>query len=128
MLVLIYQKKMNFKLNKILLKFTLIGTLVFFIDYSICTFLKIFIPFPISRLLSYFLATFFAWKLNSFLTFNKKSSFFIYLSGTMIAGFQNIFISLVLFRVLDNQFISIGTGCMYGLFFNYLFQKKITFK
>ena len=119
---------MNFKSKKIFLKFTVIGALVFIIDYLICLSLKNFVPFSTSRILSYFLATFFAWQLNSFLTFNEKSSFFMYLSVTIIAGIQNIFISLLIFKVLDNQFISIGLGCLYGLFFNYLFQKKITFK
>jgi putative flippase GtrA len=118
---------MSLKFYKVFLKFSLIGSLVFFIDYFICLLLQNFIVFSISRILSYFIATFFAWKFNSIVTFKKKSSFLIYLMGSIIAGIQNIFISLILFNVLDNQFISIGIGCLYGLFFNYLFQKEVTF-
>jgi putative flippase GtrA len=115
------------------IKFAFIGCFIFIIDMIFFYFLNLFFEFLLSRFISYSFATYVAYELNKKITFEKnKSSFILYYIGTSIAGIQNIFISFFLvkgtFIPQINEFYAIGIGCIYGLFFNFLFQKKITFK
>jgi len=105
----------------------------FFIDLAFFIIINKYFSFTFSRFISYSFATYFAYLLNKKFTFKKlNSSFILYYLGTLTAGIQNIFISWILtnkYLPLETSFtFAIATGCLYGLIFNFIFQKRITFR
>ncbi len=112
--------------------FLIIGLMVFLLDYvlyQIAT--TFFTPFN-ARLISYSISTWFAWRMNGRYSFpDVKGGFVKYFIGASAAGIQNIFLSIYLIHLMGSSFaidlISIGFACVYGLFFNFLFQSLITF-
>lgn len=113
--------------------FSLIGILIFIIDTNLYKIINNFLDSSlIARLLSYSIATWFAWVLNKKFTFKvKNSKFYSYYLGASIAGIQNILISFIMLIYLGdgnfNIYLSIGMGCLYGLLFNFIYQSKLTF-
>ena len=113
--------------------FLIVGGIVFLLDYSLYQFLTILCnPFN-SRLISYSISTWFAWYMNGRYSFpDAEGSFMRYFFGASIAGVQNVFISVYLIFLFGHSFlldfISIGVGCAYGLFFNFIFQSLVTFR
>lgn len=120
-------------MSKKFLIFSFIGCIIFFIDLAFFIIFNKYFNFTFSRFLSYSFATYFAYLLNKKFTFKKlNSSFIFYYLGTLTAGIQNIFISLILtnnyLSLKINFSFAIAVGCLYGLIFNFIFQNKITFK
>lgn len=122
------------KLEKIkVFQFAVIGiinTLFSLLLYTI--FIKIGFYYIVSNIISYFLSIYLAYILNSLYIFKQKYSLKKFLKfctgylGTMLCNLFLLFI-LVEYISLDkilSQIILIGIG----MFFNYYFQNKITFK
>jgi len=115
------------------LRFCSVGFLIYGIDYFFFYVMNSLYGFLPSRIISYTLATFFAYKLNSFHTFQtKKNNLIQYFMGSSLSGIQNILLSYFIAQLFLNHkefdFLFIGIGCFYGLIFNYFYQKHITFK
>lgn len=114
--------------TSVFIKFLIIGSLIFIFDYIFFIALSFFFEnFFLCRFLSYSISTFIAWKLNTKFTFLRQGSFKNYYCGSSIAGIQNIIISFLLSYYVT-YLLAIAFGCLYGLFFNFIYQKKITFK
>lgn len=113
--------------------FLIVGAMVFLLDYSLYQLVSIlFNPFN-SRLISYSISTWFAWYMNGRYSFpGAEGSFMKYFVGASIAGIQNVLISVCMIHLFGQSFIfdliSIGFGCAYGLFFNFIFQSLVTFR
>jgi putative flippase GtrA len=114
-------------------RFSLIGIVIFIIDANLYKLIiNVLDSSLVARLISYSIATWFAWTLNKKYTFKvKNSKFYNYFLGASIAGIQNILISYFILRFLGNGnfiiYLSIGIGCLYGLLFNFIYQSKLTF-
>ena len=125
--------KLNGEKSKTLKRFVIVGSFVFLIDYFLYEIYAAFFNTAISRFFSYSCSTWIAWRLNSKYTFSSKSGTFInYYLGALTAGVQNILISNWLEFFFGGgylkTFLFIAIGSIYGLFFNFTFQRRITFK
>jgi hypothetical protein len=121
------------KIINMFLKFLIIGSLVFLLDYLIYQSLIFFFSLFVARFLSYSFATWVAWRLNSKYNFaNRSGTFLNYYVGASLAGIQNVLISSALMHTYGSgymmSFLFIGLGSIYGLFFNFFMQLKITYK
>jgi putative flippase GtrA len=118
----------------LLSRFAFVGLLTFLLDLILWVVMTSLLVSALpARMLSYSIATFFAWRANQKWTFETEGrGFFSYYFGAAVAGVQNILISfLVLHFSLFSQFsglIGIAIGCVYGLVFNFLIQKNFTFR
>jgi putative flippase GtrA len=122
----------NFSL-KSFRSFLIVGAIVFLFDYILYQLLIEYLSSLNSRFISYTISTWCAWFLNLRFSFGRiKGSFVKYFFGASIAGIQNVLLSIYFVKLFGHSytfdFISIGIGCAYGLFFNFMFQSMITFR
>jgi putative flippase GtrA len=117
------------------LKFALIGSFLFIVDYTFFSIFYIYFSANSARVLSMTISAFISWILNRNFTFEDKKKkkiiqeFYYYYLITVSVAILNYSSSIYLinnFTWIPN-FISIGIACIFGAFFNFILLYKLVY-
>jgi putative flippase GtrA len=119
-----------------LIKFSLVGLMLFIVDYIFFAIFFKYFGAHISRLISMVISAFIGWHLNRNYTFNDRKKkpiireFFYYYLVVIINSTINYSISIYLIKNFTNipTFISIGSACILGSFLNFSLLDKFTYR
>lgn len=121
------------------MKFVIVGTLAFLVDWAVLAAFTHFLPWPfIGRLVSFSVATVFAWYFNATHTFNdvKQARKLVTFGRYIVTNSLGFIVNLVVYagvltftaHVQDGYLIPLAAGCLSGLVINFLCSKFIVFR
>ncbi|WP_210483751.1 GtrA family protein [Pantoea ananatis] len=117
------------------IKFCMVGTVGFITDSLLLLLFSEFCNIYFSRLLSFSVALYITWLLNSAFTFSsgEKKTFLKYVLSSLIGGTMNYLAYVMVVRYLSlsskgELMLAVGVGSIVGLAFNFTISKFFVFK